>query len=35
MPAVKRAESEIQLEEANRLKQLDRNLKSDKELNTK
>jgi general secretion pathway protein D len=35
MPGVKRAETEIQTEDANRLKQLDRNLKSDRELNTK
>jgi general secretion pathway protein D len=35
MPGVKRAETEIQTEEANRLKQLDKNLKSDRELNTK
>ena len=35
MPGVKRAETEIQTEEANRLKQLNRNLKEDKEFNTK
>jgi general secretion pathway protein D len=35
MPGVRRAETEIQTEEANRLKQLDRNLKEDKEFNTK
>jgi general secretion pathway protein D len=35
MPGVKRAETEIQTEEANRLKQLDKILKSDRELNTK
>jgi hypothetical protein len=35
MPGVKRAETEIQTEEANRLKQLEKNLKSDRELNSK
>jgi len=35
MPGVRRAETEIQTEEANRLKQLNRNLKEDKEFNTK
>jgi general secretion pathway protein D len=35
MPGVKRAETEIQTEEANRLKQLNRNLKEDKEYNSK
>jgi general secretion pathway protein D len=35
MPGVKRAETEIQTEEANRLKQLNDNLKSDRELNAK
>jgi hypothetical protein len=35
MPGVKRAETEIQTEEANRLKQLNRNLKEDKEFNSK
>jgi general secretion pathway protein D len=35
MPGVKRAENEVQTEESNRLKQLDRNIKSDRELNTK
>ena len=35
MPGVKRTESEIQIEEANRLKQLDRNLKEDREFNSK
>jgi general secretion pathway protein D len=35
MPGVKRAETEIQTQEANRLKQLDQNLKRDKELNIK
>ena len=35
MPGVKRMEAEVGTEEANRLKQLDKNLKSDKELNTK
>jgi len=35
MPGVKRAETEIQTEEANRLKQLEKTLKSDRELNTK
>lgn len=35
MPGVKRAETEIQTEEANRLKQLEMNLKSDRELNAK
>jgi type II secretory pathway component GspD/PulD (secretin) len=35
MPGVKRAETEIQTEEANRLKQLNKNLKEDKEFNSK
>lgn len=35
MPGVKRTESEIQIEEANRLKQLDKNLKEDREFNSK
>lgn len=35
MPGVKRMEAEVGTEEANRLKQLDKNLKQDKELNTK
>jgi general secretion pathway protein D len=35
MPGVKRAETEIQTEEANRLKQLNNQLKSDRELNTR
>jgi hypothetical protein len=32
MPGVKRAETEIETQNANRLKQLDKNIKSDKEL---
>jgi len=35
MPGVKRTEAEVQTEEANRLKQLEKNLKSGKEFNTK
>jgi general secretion pathway protein D len=35
MPGVRRAESEIQIEEANRLKQLEKNLKEDREFNSK
>ncbi len=35
MPAVKRTETEVQSEEANRLKQLEKNLKSDRDLGTK
>src|SRR6185369_6929787 len=35
LPGVKRMEAEVNIEEANRLKQLDKNLKSDRELNTK
>jgi general secretion pathway protein D len=35
MPGVRRAETEIETQNANRLKQLDQNLKQDKELNTK
>jgi general secretion pathway protein D len=35
LPGVKRAEMEIQTEEANRLKQLEKTLKSDRELNSK
>jgi len=35
MPGVRRTESEIQIEEANRLKQLEKNLKEDREFNSK
>ncbi len=35
LPGIRRTETEIQLEEANRLKQLEKNLKSDRELNAK
>jgi general secretion pathway protein D len=35
MPGVRRAETEIQSEEANRLKQLEKNLRNDRDLNTK